>query len=180
MSISVQKPKKCACPEIGEILYGQEYISRIEFPTKLLDGKRLVIPEYGYGWDGIKHLNIDACNLPSEVKYECPWTHNKFNWIYPIGIITSDETRYGYDHDAENIWEGKPWQCPEICEDKECEVGYTGISGFLTSSLYLSFVGHGYTEFTLPHDGSRDLVLATVPLDNGDELLCLCWIWYNK
>ena len=176
------KPSKPATPEIGDILGGWEYLSRVEIFTIELfktDGSlpnRLVVSQ-NHGFN-LADIGVDVTVLEAETRYKCPWTENYYHWFYPLGVITDDETKYSLKHDADvNLHEFRPWACRKI-ENGKTDLDHVDPSewGKITDAM----LGHGFTRGTLPSDGHGEKVLATVPLDNGDELLVVCWVWFNK
>lgn len=175
MDIQVVAPKSAAKPEIGDVLYGERFLSRVELAPTELEGKRLVrSPNRGFNLSG---LGIATATLETQIVYRCPWTENKYYWMFPLGVVTDDEKRYGLD--ASKL-DGRPWMC-RLISSSEHSIDHIDPSDLAPlTTVMTAMLGHGYTAETLPSDGHGNKVLATVPLDNGDEILVVCWVWFNK
>lgn len=181
----VIKPDKAATPEFGEILHAGEFLSRVdihtvdleEFDTRARHHNRLVqaeSPATYDGFNGFREVGVDAGVLVDQVVYKCPWSNNRYHWMYPLGVVTTDEWQYGRDRD--NIRKH-----PELCRVINQQTDMENIDPLVTiPKITHAMMGHGFTTGTLPCDGSGKKVIATIPLDNGDELLVVCWIWRNK
>lgn len=179
--IKVVKPPQAATPKFGDILYAGEFLSRVDIHTIELFhiGKRgvhnrLVQAESSAtGFNGLREIGVDASVLADQVIYHCPWSDNRYHWMFPLGVVTIDEKKYGRDRDDVK---GCPWLCKEINQQTDMK----NIDPMLAPLIPNSMMGHGFTVETLPCDGSGNKVMATIPLDNGDELLVSCWVWSNK
>jgi hypothetical protein len=166
--IKPAKNNQSYSPDNGDILYGSRYVLN---EVKIEDAEhmdRLPICFYNTGnpWISLpKRLGIDADELKKAVEYDCPYTKNKYYWILPTYLVlTSNTVKY---------YNGKP-------DDFEFDIDWWKRSDIKPNSIQLALLGHGYTNGTLPCDGSGAIKLVLVSLDNGDALLCYCWIWYNK
>lgn len=181
--IQITKANPIAEPKIGDILYCGEYLSRVELEVQEL----IQQPEWRFkpgtlnrliqtqtrGFKGLFEIGVDATVLEESVRYNCPWSDNVYYWMYPLGVISDDEKKYG--RDSEDT-QGFPWLCRKI----NTRTNMDDIDPSVFGKLVDAMLGHGYTAGTLPCDGSGEKVLATIPLDNGDELLVACWVWFNK
>ena len=159
-----------ARPINGDVLYGQRFLSRVEIAVMEIDGKRLVRNNPNCRFN-LSNLGIATDALEAQVVYRCPWTKNKYYWMFPLGVVTDDEKRYGVDIDKH------PWRCrlisaPSHSIDRVNPNEWCNITG--------AMLGHGYTISALPGDGGGKKVLATIPLDNGDDILVVCWVWFNS
>jgi len=178
--IKIIPAKPVAKPEIGDVLYGEEFLSKIEIYTVELfktsfenpASNRLIQPSMPFtgGFSGLSALSIDAAVLQEQVRYNCPWTDNQYYWMYPLGVVSDDEERYGIDR------EKTPWLCRTINQQDDMD----NIDPSHLNTIVKTMLGHGYTVGTRPSDGHGEVVLGTIPLDNGDELLVACWVWFNK
>jgi len=172
----VTRPREAAGPEHGDVLRAARFIGRIGIPVTQIGGRRLARPpSLAGGFAGLADLGVDANAVQEEALYQCPWSGNHYHWMFPLGILTDDEKRYGLD--SGNIRSGRPWLCPMVSADMD-ENGYTDPTEL--DKITKAMLGHGYTGGTLPSDGVGEIVLATVPLDNGDEILVACWVWFNR
>ncbi len=167
--IAVITPKSAAKPRIGVVLYGERFLSRVELAVADLEGKRLVRDQNRRF--NLSDLGIATGDLEAQVVYRCPWTENKYYWMFPLGVVTDDEKRYGLDISRE------PWMC-RLISPSPCSIDHVNPSKW--SEVTDAMLGHGYTVQTLPGDGHGNKVLATIPLDNGDEILVACWVWFNR
>jgi len=169
----VTTPAKPAEPENGDVLCAPQFLSRIGVSVEDLTGKRLVQTSGYRGFDGLASLGVDATTLQGRAFYDCPWSGNRYYWMFPLGIIT---TTGGIERYGRNLIGDSPWRCRVI--SRSGDVGNVDPSEF--DGIVNAMLGHGYTEGTLPSDGCGEKVLATVPLDNGDEILVACWVWFNR
>lgn len=169
MNMNITTPKSAAKPRNGKVLYGERFLSRVELAVTKLEGKKLVRnPNCHFN---LADLGIATDALEAQVVYGCPWTENKYYWMFPLGVVTDDEKRYGLDISKE------PWMC-RLISASERSMDHVDPSEWC--KVTDAMLGHGYTTGTLPSDGHGHKVLATVPLDNGDEILVVCWVWFNK
>jgi hypothetical protein len=155
-------------PDLGDILYGANFISGHIKDKNILDLKKLPICLYNDGnpWVVLPNrFKIDARNLEKAVQYKCPYTRNIFYWILPHALILKKNSveYYGGNKD-------------QYAFDLEWWKNLSNNPG----KIVMSLLGHGYTEGTLPCDGVNSIELVTIDLDNGDQLLAFCWFWYNK
>jgi len=169
----VTTPAKPAVPENGGVLYARQFLSRIGISVDDLAGKRLVQARGYRGFDGLANLGVDASTLQNRVLYACPWSGKRYYWMFPLGVVTdaAGVGRYG---------DCPPWRCRAILREEDIEDDTEGIDPNDFGGVVSAMLGHGYTEGTLPSDGCCGQMLATVPLDNGDEILVVCWVWFNK
>lgn len=167
--MNIATPKLVAKPRIGNVLYGERFLSRVELVVADLEGKRLIRnPNRRFN---LADLGIATDALEAKVVYGCPWTENKYYWMFPLGVVTDDEKRYGLDNSKE------PWMC-RLISASEHSIDHVDPSEWC--KVTDAMLGHGYTTGTLPSDGHGRKVLATIPLDNGDDILVVCWVWFNK
>lgn len=174
-------------PELGDILFGEEYPA--EFISSKIDWKNqpiFFLEGIGYNtWEVLQVLNIDFLEFQRKVLYEDIFLQyrnengevkgNRYFWFYPIGIRTKDlmkyaKTPYGTHRTFESI---SPWVFDaEFMEMQKRELRLSQIAE--------CSMGHGYTNFTHPMDGSSRIDWVAIDMDNGDQLICAAWIWYNK
>lgn len=163
--------KTRATPEFGNILYGQEYIIDIvEMENQKNPGKGFISLCSSNPWEAAKRLNVDVDEIKESVTYECPFLlGNKHYWMIPTAIIVAkDIKQYRYPKFSSSMF------------DHLFDATYTLNSMRELNSIQKVMLGHGYTHFTLPSDGSIELKEFTIALNNGDKLLMSGWIWYNK
>lgn len=173
--ISIKKPRKRIHADYSDILFGHDFLHEIRVKIEKLEGQKAVAVPWDMGFSFLAP-HIDVKEWAAACVYQCPYIEgNRFFWMYPLAILTEDETRYGVDANSRDFSK-RPWLVKVIkvdatdIDEYDCE---------LHKDL-LSLMGHGYTDFTLPSDGSRSLVHGTVLLDNGDRILVACWLWHNK
>lgn len=149
-------------------------------------------------WDTLGKMGFDTEQLrekQKEWKYHCPFeTDMWFYGVYPYAIISDDISKYRVD-------EPFHWRSYDFMFDAQltketsldfhtpCGSPYSLIDDSFKKhspcQLYLSssvkaFMGHGYTVGNLPYDGFGDLRQAKLPLNNGDFLIVITWVWYNR
>lgn len=166
------KPAESTKPKYADVLYAGEFITRIELSIADFGSRKLVQSD-DHGFNGLSEFGVDFSNFQTRTVYECPWSGNHYHWMYPLGIVTDDEREYDGDGDAHKC---RPWLCREIDQRNNMDF----VNPMQWGKVVDAMLGHGYTTGTMPCDGSGEKVLATIPLDNGDELLVACWVWSNK
>ena len=123
-------------------------------------------------------LNDYVDGVPNYNKfiYECPYLKsNKYFWVLPIAIMSNDIQKY------KALCSLPDWR-KDMMFDFKWIKETSSIEEYMEyeNSLSQSFMGHGYTDFTLPSDGYGNRELITIKLDNGDYVLAISHIWYNK
>jgi len=181
----MQKPKlikSSGKPNIGDMLYGAEYFhGELNKSHSTNMNKRYEGLEYFYldnihelGWLALK-LFVDEVPNQQNFMYECPYIGNRHFWLLPIAIMSDDIQKY--KSKVSDCW------FKEMVFDFDFVSGNAPINEALEdggSTLIKSFMGHGYTDGTLPNDGSGNRELITMKLDNGDYIVAISHIWYNK
>jgi len=189
-------------PELGDILFGAEYIAgyadrkRLIRPAPSLtlttgvssltqtEPRPNVLPVFTCGWyhpwSAIQiKFGIEPKDMERAFKYNCPFTSNKFYWCIPCYLILrgsvqryriGDWASKNFDYEFDVDFHSEPF---EKQEDSD-------ILRLAHDPLICSYLGHGFTDVNLPNDGDGDVERVLIELDNGDALLCLCWVWYNK
>lgn len=163
-------------PENGDILYGKQYIAGPANLDRISQVLSVVSSRHYHPWKAVhSKFGIDI-SMSKDFEYRCPFSNNVYYWCVPyfmvvrrndaihyapINIISSDS----YEYDL--AWQTHLWKSS------------IGDIRYIPPTIQ-AFLGHGYTEGTLPSDGSAELNHVLIELNNGDALLCLCWIWYNK
>ena len=159
--IAIVKPKKKFEPDNGDCFVG-EWVSEFLGSEYDINLKNLPRPEF-YAlsvvrenhWSALEKLGIDIKELREDVEYGCPFSNNRYAHLYPL-LISEYKTE-----DPVHEFMRFPWKMQMGSIDK-------------------SFCGHGYTDGTLPHDGSGSWGYGKVNLSDGRFLVCAIWIWYNK
>jgi hypothetical protein len=160
-------------PDCGDILSGGEYIVR-----KVKDSEEMGrFISYGFSvnpWVSINRMGIDVENLKNVFKYICPYTGNIYYHFLPLAIILSDNSDV-------NFYRIPPYNTPDWDFFFDLSWNKCKIYGdYEMSSIAESMLGHGYTDYTLPSDGSGKFIKVLIELSNGDFLFGYCWEWYNK
>lgn len=176
--VKILKSSKKNNHSVGDILYGVDYVDSISIPTKIDWKNKPILFLDGISpntWEALTILNIDFAEFKSKVSYQDPYSNNTYYWQFPIGIQTSDLIKYAQckrngSHVLSSIY---PWLF---------DADYIGnmYKNLEIGKISKTLLGHGYTSYTLPDDGSNSLDFGTINLDNGDQLICAIWIWYNK
>jgi hypothetical protein len=166
------KPIKCEkpyTPDLGDILYGSEYIEKEIKKEDIKNLNTIPICVYNGGNPWLSLINrfgIDATVLEEAVKYSCPYTDNHYYWFVPVRLVLRKNTITYYKKDSK--------------DDYAYDIDWWKSVNFRMNTIINAHLGHGYTDGTLPYDGSGNTEIVLVPLDNGDALLGYCWFWYNK
>lgn len=180
MSVKLEAPKIKLLPtqevfeDVGDVLYGQGFI--IQPPAMDLSpghDKLLPLCMTNDPWITLVRYNVDADDLKTMLEYECPFSDNKYYWFIPNLILVKKS--------VEIYRQGR-------LKDKQYDYYFDtafikhihGHNIFELDSVRRAFLGHGYTDGTLPSDGEGKLVKAAVALENGDFLLGWTWLWFNK
>jgi hypothetical protein len=172
MAEIVKQKSKVGEVSNGDILYGEHYLKNLPSSLKkLAKGKKLAIPvdfNEPNAWKVLHNVGVtNAFDVMQEATYRCPFIKdNKYFWFVPQLIITSDISKY------ENIqphWRDTEFLITQGCLDKN----------WILQDPY-NMLGHGYTDFTLPTDGSSGRSIAIMELDDGDIVVVATQVWYNK
>lgn len=172
----------CSLVEYGDILYGEKLLSAVVDPKDLVGRNVILPPDNGLG--GFGRMGIDISWL-KDCMYECPYLPgNKYFWMLPVAVLSDDQSRY-YQTDGEGKvpYHSTYYERKFVLEEdhEHCcgeQVSFEELRR--ENKINLCLMGHGYTSYTLPSDGGGEVKLGLIPLDNGDELLVLVWVWYNK
>jgi len=174
--LTIVKPKRQFQPELGDFLFGSEFIHSYLTKKEIAANDFFVIPlmfmNFYHPFTTLKRLSIDASELRQNCTYRCPFRHHtSFYGLLPIAIKTNDVAKYrqnGFENAAFNSIFDLEWQKNRIDQ--------------ILSSNQISkaFLGHGFTDGTLPFDGDNAIVNVKLQLSNNDFILALTWEWYNK
>ena len=178
--------KKIFKPEIGDILYGEEYFE--EFKKEDLEGVD-IIPLRSMNllspWKALRQFHVDPSPFQAHVEYSCPLLNQHYYWAVPSYILTKDmaqylkDTQHGKLYDYDWDWLRKMGREGSekypLDQDQQFEKHIL----FMSRATNL-LLGTGFTEGTLPTDGHGRIHEAKVNLDNGDVIVVNLWFWYNK
>ncbi len=179
--ITIVKPSERAIlPEghgdnFGSIEYGHEWLADIPLESEELLGRKILYLEPNY-WADLLRLGIgyEASTAEQEVIYSCPWGDNYYYWIMPVGIILSGSHEYLYAATANPVPRHRLLEIGEKCGTdfslREC----------MENKIMTAEMGHGFTTSTLPSDGMGRRRFALMQLSNGDAILVITWVWFNK
>ncbi len=183
--IKIRKPSylgnKVYKPEFADIFSTKDFIAGkvekkdIEHPILLsLFGNHI--------WRVLDRFEIDYKELKEKVKYECYLTGNTYYNFLPFMILCGHGShayrglstfgKHAYDMHFDEEWTKNQILC--LNDDDEEEYWKK------PSKIQTSMLGHGYTECTLPSDGSNEIDVCYANLSNGDALAGFIWLWYNK
>lgn len=184
MLIEIQKAvRKKIDGATGDILYAHEYIESV-IAKKDFELKNVIpLPSNlgtQYGWDLLNYY-IDSKSIEELVKestYECPFNDgNSFFWNVPIGILYTSQKNFNWYKST--LTASDPFQGKFLFSDYMLD--HLTISRLTElNGVTKSFLGHGYTDETLPCDGDGNITFTYMPLSNGDKLICASWEWFNK
>lgn len=178
--------KKPFKPEIGDILYGEEYFEQFT-KTDLKDVD--IIPLRSINllnpWQALRDFHVDPHPFQSEVEYYCPLLRQNYYWAVPTYILTKNIEQY-LENTRHAMLYRNDWEwLREMGKEGSIKDPYNNIQQFERHILFMSratnlLLGTGFTEGTLPTDGHGSLEEAKVGLDNGDFVTVNLWVWYNK
>jgi len=137
-------------------------------------------------WRALDRLGIGGVvHFKSSVAYTCPYSTNVYYTFVPQYVFTDDVEALIKDNPAatfSGFVRDQAYQ-RQLFNDRRCNP-HNEAAGpehrFPFGALTESFLGHGYTDGTLPHDGHGKLMPATVALSNGDYIGGTVWVWFNK
>lgn len=159
-------------PEFGDVnIYG--LASYILPATELSEDDHYVGLDYFSlsPWDGLWKAGIDMVAQAKACAEHCPITGlNWFGWI-PIGIITADFARYSH---------GVPAHMRQMASDIEWNRNYFPTDAGDVNDIVRTMLGTGYSLGIMPYDGSGEIKLFDIQLDNGDKVIGAGHVWYNK
>lgn len=150
--------------EIGDILYGKEYVKDINFSDLKKKKYTYIIRDLMFRDKDFKESLKDSLN--KIFRYNCPFINgNKHYYFFPAFIFTDN-------CDKENVYNQfmDSWKDDVIKDIKNNE-------NFFTEKLYM---GHGYDFGCLPHDGYNEKKIVCVETDSGDVLVGKVFVWFNK
>jgi hypothetical protein len=131
------------------------------------------------GWGMMEFMGFNGGKLDkmrTRAMYNCPFDKNcTFYGVSPIAIMSDNVYKYRTKEFARGSFNEMAWDLEWTRQFGFNKEGILDLGG-ITSS----FLGHGYTDGTLPSDGSGSIELVKVPINNGDWLVCWAWKWYNK
>lgn len=173
--------------ELGDFLFGEPYINLLEQKDLEENEVLLLIFLAYFSPNALAKLGcfneISLSQFLRAGSYECPFNSNRqcFFGLYPLAILSKDISKYrlgdlrgGHYDIAWDVEWTKTMSCAGYDKDKN-KIVKIDIDNIATA-----YLGHGYTEGTLPYDGSGKVKQVKVRLSNGDWLVCATWEWYNK
>ncbi len=135
-------------------------------------------------------MGIENLEVFKNVKSTCPYTGNRYYCLLPVAILSNELTKYrelvnpmGWYKLEEN---GKTVYhdiYAEMAKDAMIEMQETNsqpTAWFSFGSIEACLLGSGYSSGRIKSDGGREWQWTTLALDNGDALLCVVLIWFNK
>lgn len=130
----------------------------------------------------LEHVSVNTFSALEEIgvdvsyfdnfKYKCPFTGNKYFSVIPVIIVSDNISKYKDFFKHQEMALDVNYNRKEFNEKIEPEELINSIMKFL--------IGPGYTISFYPSDGSIDLSLSTLQLDNGDVIVCVNNVWFNK
>lgn len=157
----------------GDILYCDKYIYGL---VEESDRERMVPLTSALPWKAMERFGIEgASTLRDESCYTCPWTDNSYFWFVPYALIING---------SPDVY--KPKEMPQhLVSQYDYSLDLKWHARYFKndpppSDIQLALLGHGYTSFTLPSDGSGSVWKTKIQLSNGDFIAGFMWVWYNK
>ena len=166
-------------PDCGDILSGGEYLVRkVDYKEKL--GDYLWISLFGNNpWNALERLGIESKELKETFKYKCPFSDNIYYHFTPVVLVLNNGVDSYRKYYEEQNGIKDPLYTDYLFDTKWGRRLSMEVLPEATT-IQMAMLGHGYTEGTLPSDGSGDFINVLIELDNGDFLFGHCWEWYNK
>jgi hypothetical protein len=141
------------------------------------------------GWSALLRLQasppMSGClrDFEAASRYTCPYSNMEPWALVPLGILANDASLYREAFTAPGTWSYVYDMVIEQGRERHLEQQLGGLDVELVSvlgSLTLGMMGSGYTAECLSCDGDAQRNLVSVDLENGDKLVCVAWIWFNK
>jgi hypothetical protein len=156
--------------DIGDILACEEYFAKP--PDSLFKTKTPYLHLGIDGWTKLNKMSIDCLDLKPRLRYACPWTKNQYCLFYPALLFAPEiDSWMSAGRPLVEPWHVGSWDGSDFDDNGEFKIG----------SIIKSFMGHGYTDGTLPDDGSgytySTVIYTTCP---GVMVAGRVWVWYNK
>jgi len=177
--INIVKARKPHTPEIGDYMFGGEYI--MAKPETLLVMCNLISLSH-FGYNPFKCLNNIGVLVPPTFKWDTtycddPYALGRVQYgIVPDLLLTVNAARYQTDSaQYEKMAVDKHWNRDVVFRNY-----LAGEKPDDAPQWVRSMMGSGYTTGTLPSDGHGSIEVGYVGLNNGDALRCYVWEWYNK
>ena len=156
----------------GDILFGEDYIAG-EVKKEEIKSIIMLSAMRTDTWKALSAFGIDYEKFKEEITYQCPYREIPYYWFFPTFIICNDinvykdlpevnMSRFSFASDVDF------WVNMHKCYEEK------------SNQVEQSFLGHGFTNCTLPSDGSGEIEHVYVNLSNGDKLAGYVWVWYNK
>ena len=187
--IRIVKPEKPYVPKNGDIdIYGDhhEYLAPLDWDEIKVKNPIPIVGSCSFSlnpWRALFEAGIEEkgiLTLKSMSLNFCPCADMNYYAIVPVAILAKDSTVYVKDNMFANMlndaeWNRQNWivEYDDPYYDPKCAESHL-------SAIHRAILGSGYHDGILPLDGSHGLILATIPLDNGDKIIVVAWEWYNK
>lgn len=182
--IKQQKPFKY---NIGDFEWWTDYIA--EFTEQDIENNE-VLPLntrlMQNPWAIMKCMPFDQENLRVMRKtamYSCPFDEKfVFYGAIPLVVFSDNIDKYRteyFSNEEYDIYFDSEWTKGMNCRVHDMHTGAIRLD-FPFSSCQRAYMGHGFTNCTLPSDGSNRIVSAKIELSNGDWLGIKTWLWFNK
>lgn len=157
----------------GDFIYGNVDLLG-HFDEEFFTKQFLLLNNLDYNtFTVLDKLNIDTSYFDN-FKYECPFTKRENYGVVPIVIVSDNIEKYLVDcHQSKK----------EMVLDMDFQKEYFNEKvplENLINSITISLMGAGYTNGCYPSNGSKDVMLSTIPLNNGDVIVCVNYVWFNK
>jgi len=176
---------------IGDILLGEKYIQpRMWQNERLLDDPYIWLGMVADNpWAALKRLGVPFQEFREDVSYQCEFDQaaNTYYWMVPRVIVPSNwdawkkrmEDLSIQDHVLDyEFHRSMTWSFRDP-EDREEALKKVSIHPD-PISIPGVMMGHGYAPGFIPYDGSRGQQAMIVKLSDGSDMICSCWIWFNK
>ena len=166
----------------------QEYCDFIYGDSSLLSDcndelfkKDFILMQY-YALNPFKALKNFVSNVDAyfnNFNYNCPITNKDFCAVIPYAIVSDNIAKYKeltVSETGKSIYIDMVFDVPF---NREYFNKGTDVSDCI-DDISTALLGPGYTMMCLPSDGMCAPKFVTVNLDNGDIVICIGLLWYNK
>lgn len=161
----------------GDFLFGDERYIGV-FDKSMYKKSFIKLQNLDYNpLEVLETLDIDK-KFFEQFKYVCPITHMEFYGVIPLIILTENIEKYLLMAKGENYYK----HYKDMYLDMDFQRAYwndkLNINDDILSKIELSMLGTGYKY--MPYDGMSSIKYCTIPMDNGDTMVCAAYIWFNN
>lgn len=172
-----------------------------QFIASEFNGRKIVpLWNFSYNhWNALYKIGVDPADIDrlyDAVEYgDCFYPANEdnedlmrarrpgaFNCLLPLAVIPAGERPYFFRDGQVNhhLFYYKFDEVEHVIRNHDPEVKLDYFMNMGGGSIARARLGHGFTDTTLPSDGGTDVELFFMRGENGDIIVCVAHVWFNK